>query len=74
MAAGLADVRIWHECDIARSRMDVRFRGKSGRAADMMRRAVARPRASSIYHAMPRGAYAVPLWMTGENRALSPLI
>jgi hypothetical protein len=27
--------RDWHECDIARSRMDVRFRGKSGRAADI---------------------------------------
>jgi hypothetical protein len=27
--------RYWHECDIARSRMDVRFRGKSGRAADI---------------------------------------
>jgi hypothetical protein len=24
-----------HECDIARSRMDVCFRGKSGRAADI---------------------------------------
>jgi hypothetical protein len=24
-----------HECDIARSRMDFRFRGKSGRAADI---------------------------------------
>jgi hypothetical protein len=24
-----------HECDIARSRMDVRFRGKNGRAADI---------------------------------------
>jgi hypothetical protein len=29
------DVRFWHECDIARSRMDVCFRGKSGRAADI---------------------------------------
>jgi hypothetical protein len=28
-------VRFWHVCDIARSRMDVRFRGKSGRAADI---------------------------------------
>jgi hypothetical protein len=27
------DVVYWHECDIAKSRMDVRFRGKSGRAA-----------------------------------------
>src|SRR5258706_9241891 len=26
---------IWHECDMARSRMDVRFRGKSGHAADI---------------------------------------
>jgi hypothetical protein len=26
---------MWHFCDIARSRMDVRFRGKSGRAADI---------------------------------------
>jgi hypothetical protein len=30
-----AHSRFWHECDIARSQMDVRFRGKSGRAADM---------------------------------------
>ncbi len=29
------DVAYWHECDIARSQMDVRFRGKSGRAADI---------------------------------------
>jgi hypothetical protein len=29
------EFRLWHECDIARSRMDVRFRGKSGRAADI---------------------------------------
>jgi hypothetical protein len=29
------DVCLWHKCDIARSRMDVRFRGKSGRAADI---------------------------------------
>jgi hypothetical protein len=28
-------VSFWHECDIARSRMDFRFRGKSGRAADI---------------------------------------
>jgi hypothetical protein len=27
-----------HECDIARSRMDLRFRGKSGRAADITAR------------------------------------
>src|SRR5260370_29153095 len=26
---------LWYECDIARSRMDVRFREKSGRAADV---------------------------------------
>src|SRR6266446_7871885 len=26
---------LWHLCDIARSRMDVRFRGKNGRAADI---------------------------------------
>src|SRR2546429_5470407 len=29
------DVAHWHECDIARSQMDGRFRGKSGRAADI---------------------------------------
>jgi hypothetical protein len=29
------DVRLWHICDIQRSRMDFRFRGKSGRAADI---------------------------------------
>jgi hypothetical protein len=28
-------VRSWHKCDIARSRMDVRFRGKNGHAADI---------------------------------------
>jgi hypothetical protein len=33
--AAIAHSRFWHECDIARSRMDVRFRGKSGRAADI---------------------------------------
>jgi hypothetical protein len=27
--------RSWHECDIARSRMDVRFRGKSGHASNI---------------------------------------
>jgi hypothetical protein len=26
---------LWHECDVARSQMDVRFRRKSGRAADI---------------------------------------
>ena len=31
-----SNVRLWHECDIARSQMDVRFRGKSGRAADII--------------------------------------
>jgi len=31
----VADDRYWHICDIARSQMDVRFRGKSGRAADI---------------------------------------
>jgi hypothetical protein len=25
--------RFWHECDIVRSQMDVRFRGKSNRSA-----------------------------------------
>ena len=29
------DFGLWHECDIARSWIDVRFRGKSGRAADI---------------------------------------
>jgi hypothetical protein len=33
--AASAQDRLWHECDIARSRMDVRFRRKSGRAADI---------------------------------------
>jgi len=28
-------VRVWHVRDIARSRMDFRFRWKSGRAADI---------------------------------------
>jgi hypothetical protein len=32
---GKVDVGSWHECDIARSQMDVRFRGKSGHAADI---------------------------------------
>src|SRR5260221_4976314 len=31
----VSGVVLWPECDIARSRMDVRFRGKSGRAADI---------------------------------------
>src|SRR5260370_25551049 len=35
--AATAHDRFWHECDIARSQMDVRFRGKSGRAADITR-------------------------------------
>src|SRR6266403_3380028 len=35
MDAASAHGRLWHECDIARSRMDVRFRRKSGRAADI---------------------------------------
>jgi hypothetical protein len=30
-----AYVGLWHECDIARSQMDVRFRGKNGRAAEI---------------------------------------
>ena len=30
-----AHSRFWHKCDIARSRMAVRFRGKNGRAADI---------------------------------------
>src|SRR5437016_2792472 len=29
--AAVAQVRSWHECDIARSQMDVRFRGQCGR-------------------------------------------
>src|SRR5713226_3879595 len=33
--AAVAQVRSWHECDIATSRMDVRFRGKNGHAADI---------------------------------------
>jgi hypothetical protein len=33
----VADDRSWHICDIARSRMDFRFQGKSGRAADITR-------------------------------------
>ncbi len=33
--AALRSVAKWHERDIARSRMDVRFRGKSGHAADI---------------------------------------
>src|SRR5262245_739106 len=33
--AGGRDDRFWHECDIARSRMDVRLREKSGRAAEI---------------------------------------
>jgi hypothetical protein len=31
----LVDGRFWHFCDIARSWMNVRFREKSGRAADI---------------------------------------
>ena len=34
MAQATAPILDSTECDIARSRMDVRFRGKSGRAAD----------------------------------------
>jgi hypothetical protein len=29
------NVGLWHECDIARSRLDFRFRGKNGHAADI---------------------------------------
>jgi hypothetical protein len=35
MAQATAPILDSTECDIARSRMDVRFRGKSGRAADI---------------------------------------
>jgi hypothetical protein len=31
----MAWVRSWHFCDMVRSRMDFRFRRKSGRAADI---------------------------------------
>src|SRR6266511_6297592 len=31
----LGAVHTWHECDLARTRIDFRFRGKSGRAADI---------------------------------------
>ena len=34
--AAPADGSSWHICDIARSRMDFSFRGKSGRTADGM--------------------------------------
>jgi hypothetical protein len=29
------NVRLWHVCDLARSLMDFRFRGKNGHAADI---------------------------------------
>src|SRR6516162_8280795 len=34
-AAAVHQCRSWHVCDIARWRMDVRFRWKSGRAVDI---------------------------------------
>jgi hypothetical protein len=32
---GWPNDRSWHECDIVRSRIDFRFRGKNGHAADI---------------------------------------
>src|SRR5262249_57492858 len=34
--AAIAHSRLWHFCDIAKLRMDFRFRWKSGRAADIL--------------------------------------
>jgi ABC transporter substrate binding protein len=46
--AAIAHSRSWHVCDIARSRMDFRFRGKSGRAADISGTAEFDPKADII--------------------------
>ena len=46
MAQATAPILDSTECDIARSRMDVRFRGKSGRAADISGTAESDPKRS----------------------------
>src|SRR5258706_8564693 len=61
--AAPAHGRLWHECDIARSQMDVRFRGKSGRAADIARMTKFDPNRSSRanFAAMDSTAFHRPL-------------
>src|SRR6266446_7078803 len=58
--AAVAQVRSWHECDIARSRLDFRFRGKNGHAADITRMTESDPKAVISRAEIPQRSSLLP--------------
>src|SRR5215472_16873892 len=66
--AAIAHSRLWHFCDIARLRMDFRFRWKSGRAADI----TASPKPCDRHRARSRRASELATsWPQGPPAASS---